>query len=76
MAFRGVPQAIWGRGQLQTLSKGSMEFLQVICSEAVRTALHGLPEKNRSSSRCEPLFPNSFAGHAELGDLVAQVRAQ
>lgn len=45
VAFRGVPQAIWGRGLPQILSKASMELLPVICSEAARTVLHRLPGK-------------------------------
>lgn len=76
MAFGGAPQATWGRGLPQMLSKGSEEFLQVICSEAVRSALHGLPGKNRSGSHWEPLSPNPLAGQAELGGLVAQAGAQ
>lgn len=76
MAFGGAPQVTRGHGLPQMLSKGSGEFLQAICSEAVRTALHGLSGKNRSGSHWEPLCPNPLVGQAELDGLVAQAGAQ
>lgn len=46
----------------------------MIYSDAVRTVLAWTATEKKVL--CEPLSPNSLAGQAEFGDLVAQVCAQ
>lgn len=54
-----------GHGLPQMLSKGSRELLQGARSEA-EDALHGLPRRNRSSSRWEPLSQSLRWGRLSL----------